>query len=108
MSNEVQRNFVNNAVYPQLERVIRIINQLEALVEDYDALQASANALPVDATIVETLDDVTSRTDVATITGAQIQTLRDVCEAMAAQLTAPQKQTLIGLMVRDLNTVIRA
>lgn len=107
MSNEVQRNFVNEAVYPQLERMIRIVHQLDAFVLDYNAIQASADALPTDATVINTKDDVTPRSDVANITGADIATLATICSNMSAQLGTAAKQALVGKMVRDLNTVIR-
>lgn len=106
--NQIQRDFVNGAARPHMETVVRILHELDTFVADYDALQASSDALPEDATV---MDDNTSgtgpRTDAPQLTGALVKALRDYSAAMSAVVTANAKQTLIGKMVRALSVVLR-
>ena len=99
--NEVQHAFVNGAGRPHMETLVRILHQLDVFVADYDALQAGPDALPEDGTI---LDD--GRTDAPQLTGLHLKQLLDFSNNMSAIVGPTAKQVLIGLMVRDLNTVL--
>jgi histidine ammonia-lyase len=104
--NQVQQDFVNGAARPQMEVIVRILHELDTFVEDYDALQGSADALPTDSTV---LDDAGSapRDDAPELTGAQLQTLRNVSENMSLEINAATKDTLISKMVRPLAIVLK-
>ena len=98
--NPGQYAFINGAGRPFMETFIRGVYNLDDFVADYDALQASIDALPEDATA---LDD--GRTDAPALTGADLKNLRDFAANMSAVLTPAAKQILIGLMVRPLTKV---
>lgn len=104
--NTVQQDFVNGAARPHMETLVRILHELDSFVADYDALQATGDALPIDATV---LDDAGSapRDDAPNLTGADLQNLRDFSANMSAVVGAAAKQTLIARMVRSLSKVLR-
>ena len=99
--NEVQNAFVQNAARPHMETIVRILHLLDTFPADYAALQAGPDALPTDAVA---LDD--ERTDAPALSGADIANLSTFSAAMSAVVGATAKEVLIGLMVRDLNTVL--
>lgn len=104
--NQVQADFVNNAARPHMEEVVKALHVLDTYVADYDALQASGDALPVDATVLD--DALTApRDDAPQLTGADLQNLRDFSANMSAVVGATAKQVLIGKMVRTLNNVLK-
>ncbi len=104
--NQVQQDFINNAVRPHMEVMIRILHELDTFVADYNALQNSVDALPTDATI---LDDAGAapRTDAPQLTGSNLQSMGSLSTAMSAVINAATKDVLISKMVRNLNTVLR-
>ena len=104
--NQVQQDFVNNAARPHMEEMIRMVHVLDTYIADYDALQATADSLPIDATV---LDDAgaTPRDDAPILTGADLQNMRNFSNSMSAVIGTAAKQTLVGKMVRNLNTVLR-
>lgn len=104
--NQVQADFVNDAARPHMEEIVKALHVLDTFVADYDALQATADALPIDATV---LDDALTvpRDDAPQLTGADLQNLRDFSANMSAVVGTVAKQTLIGKMVRTLNTVLK-
>lgn len=106
MLNQVQQDFVNVAARQHMETLIKALHDLDTFVADYDALQASANALPEDATV---LDDAgaSPRADAPELTGTNLKALRDFSANMSAIVTDPAKQILVSLMVRSLNNVLR-
>lgn len=106
MLNQVQQDFVSQAARQHMETLIKALHDLDTFVADYDALQASANALPEDATV---LDDAGAapRSDAPELTGANVKALRDFSNNMSAIVTDPAKQVLVSLMVRSLNNVLR-
>jgi len=104
--NQVQQDFVNNAARPHMETLVRILHELDTYVADYDALQASTDALPVDTTV---LDDAGAapRGDAPILQGNHTQTMRDLSASMSAVISGAVKEILIGKMKRNLNTVLR-
>jgi len=104
--NQVQQDFINNAARPHMEVMIRILHELDTYVADYDALQGSADALPIDATV---LDDAGAapRDDAPILTGADLQNMRNFSENMSAPVGAVAKDVLISKMVRTLNSILR-
>jgi len=104
--NQVQQDFINNAARPHMEVMIRVLHELDTFIADYDALQGSADALPTDATV---LDDAgaTPRDDAPILTGADLQNMRNFSNTMSAVVGTAAKETLIGKMVRNLNTVLK-
>lgn len=104
--NQVQQDFVNNAARPHMEVMIRILHELDTFISDYDALQASADILPIDTTI---LDDAGAapRIDAPILTGADLANMKTFSANMSAVVGATAKQVLIGKMVRSLNTVLK-
>lgn len=107
MSNQVQRDFINNAARPHMEEMIRMIHVLDTYVADYNALQGSVDALGVDATILNDGDDTTPRSDAPQLSGADLQNMRNFSENMSAVVGAIAKDQLISKMVRNLNSVLR-
>ena len=104
--NQVQQDFINNAARPHMESMIRIVHELDTFIADYDALQATADALAVDAVV---LDDAGSapRSDAPNLTGADIQNMRNFSQNMSLVIGNTAKTVLIGKMVRSLNTVLK-
>ena len=104
--NQVQQDFINNAARPHMESMIRILHDLDTFIADYDALQASVDAL---ATTTVVLDDAgaSPRTDAPNLTGTDSQNMRNFSANMSLVVGAPAKQALIGKMVRNLNTVLK-
>ncbi len=105
--NQVQIDFINNTVRPQMETIIRDLHELDTFVADYDAIQAGSDAIPEDATVMN--DNRTGdapRSDAPELTGAQIKVLRDLSASMSAIIDGPTKQTLVSRMVRALATVL--
>ncbi len=98
----VQNKFVQEAARPHLEVMIRILHELDTYIADYDAIQASPDAIPEDTV---DLDD--GRTDAPAITGADLKTLRDKGITMSAVITPAVKTALVGKMVRSLSTVLK-
>ena len=105
--NGVQIAFVNEAARQHMENIVRSLHQLDTFVLDYDAIQATADALPVDATV---LDDNAAgdapREGAPTLTGLNVKQLRDFSAAMSAEISPAAKLVLIGKMVRALNVVL--
>lgn len=104
--NQVQIDFTNNAARPHMEEIIRMVHVLDTYVADYDALQSTVDALPVDAT---ELDDAgaTPRSDAPILTGADLANMRNFSSNMSAVIGTVAKETLIGKMKRNLNSVLR-
>ena len=104
--NQVQQDFVNNAARPHLEVMIRIIHQLDTFIADYDAIQATGDALPTDTTI---LDDAGAapRDDAPNLTGTDLANMKTFSANMSAVVGATAKNVLIGKMVRELSSVLR-
>ena len=104
--NQVQQDFVNNASRPHLEVMIRILHELDTFIADYDAIQASGDALPTDSTI---LDDAGAapRDDAPNLTGTDLANMKTFSANMSAIVGATAKQVLISKMVRSLNTVLK-
>lgn len=106
--NQVQVDHVNEAVRPHMETLIRVLHELDTFVADHDALQNSADALPTDTTVMDDGPGGTApRTDAPQLTGAQVQTLRDLSANMSAEVNAATKDILIGKMVRPLAVVLQ-
>lgn len=99
---QVQNSFVNEAVRPHMETIVRILHELDTFVADYDAMQASPDALIEDATV---LDD--GRPDAPALTGANLKSLRDFSANMSAVVTPAAKEVLVGKMVRSLAVVLK-
>jgi len=104
--NKVQQDFVNNALRPAIERTIQNKHYEDTFIADYDAIQASADALPEDATILDDAGDA-PRSDAPTLTGIQGSQLRSLLAARSAVITPVIEETFIGKMVRSLNSVLR-
>jgi hypothetical protein len=104
--NKVQQDFINNAARPHMEEMIRMVHVLDTYIADYNAIQASVDALPIDATI---LDDAgaSPRSDAPQLTGADLANMESFSTSMSAVVGAAAKQVLIGKMVRNLNTVLK-
>lgn len=100
--SEIQKPFVAGVVRPQMETIIRNLHELSVFVDDYDALQATVNALPEDDTVLD--DEVAGG---PTLTGLNVKQLRDFSNNMSAVVTPAAKQILISLMTRDLATVLK-
>lgn len=83
--NPVQVQHVNEVVRPFLETLIGAIDRMDTFVQEYDALQSGANALPTSAL---PLDDgpggLAPRTDAPILTGAQVQIIRNRAASMSA------------------------
>lgn len=104
--NKVQQDFINNAARPHMEEMIRMVHVLDTYIADYDALQASGDALPTNATV---LDDAGAapRDDAPQLTGEDLTNMRNFSNNMSLVVGAVAKETLIGKMVRNLNSVLR-
>ena len=106
--NQVQRDFVNGSARPHMEEVIRALHVLDTFVVDYDALQSTSDALPIDSTV---LDDNSNgdgpRSDAPTLTGTNVKALRDYSANMSAIVSPAAKQILISKMIRSLAVVLR-
>lgn len=107
MSNQVQRDFINNAARPHMEEMIRMVHVLDTYVADYDALQASSDALPTNAVVLDDGTDTTPRDNAPQLSGADLANMATFSANMSAVVGTVAKQTLIGKMVRNLNTVLR-
>jgi hypothetical protein len=106
--NIVQRDFVNDAARPHMEQIVKALHVLDTFVADYDALQSSADALPVNSTVLDDGPDGTApRDDAPVLTGGQVKALRDLSASMSAVIDAPTKEILISKMVRALAVVLR-
>lgn len=90
-----------------MEEIIRAKHVLDTFVADYDALQATADALATDTTVLNDDTDTTPRADAPQLTGADLQNLRDFSANMSAVIGAAAEQVLIGKMVRPLATVLK-
>ena len=104
--NTVQQDFVNNAARPHMEIIVRILHELDTYVADYDALQSSVDALQIDSVILDDAGDI-PRDDAPNLSGADLQTMRDLSSNMSAIINAGTKTVLISKMVRNLNTVLK-
>lgn len=105
--NQVQVKFINEAARPHMEDIVRALHILDTFIADYDALQASTDALPEDTTVLN--DNKTGdapREDAPTLTGANVKALRDFSANMSAIVTPAAKTVLIGKMVRPLSVVL--
>lgn len=107
MSNQVQRDFINNAARPHMEEMIRMIHVLDTYIADYNALQASADVLPTTAAILDDGTDTAPRDDAPQLSGEDLANMATFSANMSAVVGAVAKQTLIGKMVRNLNSVLR-
>lgn len=102
---QVQVRFVNDTVRPMLESLILFHDRLKNFVDDYDNQQSP---LPTDATVLtDNTDGSAARADAPQLTGANVQSLRTFCANMRDQVTTANRNALIAVMVRDLNTVLR-
>jgi hypothetical protein len=99
----VQVKFVNEAVRPTLERLIRADTALRNYVDDFDNQQTpiltNGNDLGDDAA------GTAPRTDAPVLTGTLISQLRTF--ANARLLSTAERNAIIALLVRDLDTVTR-
>lgn len=105
--NQVQVKFINEAARVHMESIVKALHTLDTFVADYDALQATADALPEDATVMD--DNTTGtapRADAPQLTGLNVKQLRDFSASMSAVVNAAAKQVLVGKMVRPLGTVL--
>jgi hypothetical protein len=101
--NQVQVDFVQEAVRPTIEEIILFRSKLDAFVLDYDNQQSP---LPTTAAI---LDDngASPRTDAPTLTGANVQSLRTFCANMRDQITPTSLNTLVALSAQPLEHILR-
>ena len=104
--NTVQQDFVNNAARPHMEVLVRILHELDTYIADYDAIQSTSDVLPTDANV---LDDagISPRDDAPNLTGADLQTMRDLSANMSAISTGGVKTVLISKMKRSLSSILR-
>lgn len=104
--NTVQVKFVNEAARPMIERLILFRSQLDAFVIDFDNQQTP---LPTDATVLTDNEAGTAaRTDAPQLTGAQMNQLRLFCANMRDQISGTALNTLVGLSVRSIETILRS
>ena len=102
--NEVQVAYVNEVVRPMIERLVRVYSQLDAFVleagNQQDAIANTADQLADE-------DGSTARTDAPALTGQHVAQLLTFATNMRDQINGAALNTLIALMVRDYETVIR-
>lgn len=101
--NEVQVKFLNETARPFLETMVRILDDLDTFIADYDAIQAGSDALPTDATVLD--DNVTGtgpRSDAPTWTGSNVAALRTYSASMRAVVNTAAEQVLVQKCVRPL------
>ena len=101
--NTVQKNLINDTVRPGLEAIVSMRFYLDALVSELDNQQD-----PIAATADILNDDLAGdqpRPDAPNLTGQQVAQLRTFSAAMRDEIDGVALNTLIALMVRDVNTV---
>ncbi len=105
--NIVQQKFVGETARVHLERVVRILNDLDTYVANFDAIQSGPDALPEDGTV---LDDAGAapRADAPQLEGVILKQLRDFSVSMSAVVNPTVKEILIQKMVRPLSSVLRS
>ena len=103
--NEVQVKFVNEAIRPVVETLIKVESQLSSFVLDFDNQQ---NPIPTDGTV---LDDgaggAAPRADAPQVTGANATQFREFANNMATQINGAALADLIKLAVRPVSVIIR-
>jgi hypothetical protein len=103
--NQVQVKFVNEAIRPMIEKLIRFRSELDALVVDFDNQQTP---LPTDGTVLtDNTDGSAPRADAPQITGAQATALRTFCAGMRDQINASAHNILVQLSVRSVEQILR-
>lgn len=103
--NPVQKALVNETVRPAIEKIVAMRYYLAALVAELDNQQT-----PI-VNNTEVLNDDrerdAARDDAPTLTGQNLNQLRNFAQNMVNQIDGASLNALIRLMVRDVDTVTR-
>ena len=103
--NETQVAYVNETVRPMVERIVRIYSQLDAFV-----LESGNQQSPIANTADQLADSngTLARTDAPALTGQNVAQLATFVGNMRDQINGVALDSLIALMVRDYETVVRS
>lgn len=103
--NQVQRKLVNETVRPSIEDLVWMWDTLDKLVRELDNQQDPITYNTDD--LGDNSDGTEPRTDAPTLTGNDVQSLRDFAASMRDQIGSSALDQLIQKMVRDLETVTK-
>jgi len=109
MADQVQIDFSNNTARKFMERLIHMVSDCRIYRDDWDANQAGANAFPMDGTdVFDNKDGSAPRTDAPVLQQADLESLRNIANNIANQLSPAAEQVLIGKMVRSYDVVMKS